>query len=377
MKLKKTPLNSAHRELGAKMVSFAGWEMPVQYESVLKEHLAVRESVGVFDVSHMGQITLQGPDALSMAQKVTSNDVRRLADGQAQYSAFLSPKGTFIDDVVLYRIGAEHLFICVNASNREKDFTWLQQQKEGEVTIADQSNHYAQLAIQGPAAEGILQKLTDIDLASIHFYQFTSGILNGVETLISRTGYTGEDGFEIYVPAQEVESIWRKLFSLPRPPLVRPAGLAARNTLRLEMCYALYGNDIDQTTTPLEAGLEWIVKLHKSSFIGKEPLQKQRTAGVNRKLVGFEMLDRGIARDGFKTYIDGTQVGQVTSGSFSPSLKKNIGLAYLPVSHAEPGQSFDIEIRGEFRKARVSRTPFYRRRERSSNTQSKSQTTDP
>ena len=377
MKLRKTPLNSAHRKLGAKMVPFAGWEMPVQYESALKEHLAVRESVGVFDVSHMGQITLQGPDALSMAHKVTSNDVHQLADGQAQYSAFLSPEGTFIDDIVLYRISAEYLFICVNASNRKKDFQWLQQQKEGEVEVADQSDHYAQLAIQGPTAEGLLQKLTDIDLANIHYYQFTSGSLSGVETLISRTGYTGEDGFEIYIPAQEAESIWHTLFSLPGPPLVRPAGLAARNTLRLEMSYALYGNDIDHNATPLEAGLEWIVKLYKSAFIGKESLQKQRTAGVRRKLVGFEMLDRGIARDSFKTYIDRTQVGQVTSGSFSPSLKKSIGLTYLPVSHAQPGQLFDIEIRGELRRARVAKTPFYRRRGPSSNTDVKSQPTDP
>lgn len=358
------------------MVPFAGWEMPVQYESALKEHLAVRESVGMFDVSHMGQITLQGPQALSMAQKVTSNDVSQLADGQAQYSAFLSPEGTFIDDIVLYRIGAQCLFICVNASNRERDYQWLQQQKEGEVEIADQSEHFAQLAIQGPAAEGVLQKLTDIDLASLHYYRFASGSLGGIETLISRTGYTGEDGFEIYIPAQEAPSIWRKLLHLPRPPLVRPAGLAARNTLRLEMCYALYGNDIDDTTTPLEAGLEWIVKLHKPAFVGKEPLQKQRAAGVRRNLVGFEMVDRGIARDGFKTYIDGTQVGQVTSGSFSPSLKKSIGLAYLPISHAQPGQAFDIEIRGDLRQAKVAKTPFYRRRERSSNADSQSQPID-
>ncbi len=274
MTLKKTPLNALHRKYGARMVDFAGWEMPVHYGSALKEHLAVRKGAGVFDVSHMGEIEFIGPDALAMAQKVTSNDISRLSDGQAQYSAFLNPQGTFIDDIVVYRISDQHIFVCVNAANREKDYQWVKSQKEGRVDILDNSDSYVQLAIQGPQAEAVLQKLTDLDLSSIQYYGFTYGNVNDTRGLISRTGYTGEDGFEIYIPVEEAPSIWERLFQVGKPFEIMAAGLAARNTLRLEVAYCLYGNEIDETTTPWEAGLGWIVRLGKGEFIGHDTLEK-------------------------------------------------------------------------------------------------------
>ncbi|MDA2937139.1 glycine cleavage system aminomethyltransferase GcvT, partial [Acidobacteria bacterium AH-259-A15] len=359
-----TPLNTVHRELGARMMGFAGWEMPVQYDSPLREHRAVRERVGVFDVSHMGQIEIVGKDALSVAQKLTSNDISRLSDGQAQYSAFLYPEGTFVDDIVLYRINSEHIFICVNAANKDKDLQWARRAKKGDVQFLDNSNSYVQLAIQGPEAQAVLQQLTDVDLSSMKYYWFAFGKVEGAKALISRTGYTGEDGFEIYIPPDKAESIWRKLFTVGKPFEIMPAGLAARNTLRLEMRYPLYGNDIDDHTTPWEAGLGWIVKLGKGDFIGKETLEKQKEEGVQRKLVGFEMVDRGIARDHYPILIDGQQVSQVASGSFAPSLQKSIGLTYLPIECSQIGQLLDVEIRRKLLKAKVVETPFYKKRQR-------------
>ncbi|MFQ5928896.1 MAG: glycine cleavage system aminomethyltransferase GcvT [Acidobacteriota bacterium] len=361
MTLKKTALNAVHKELGARMVDFVGWEMPVQYGSALREHQAVRERVGVFDVSHMGQIEIVGKDALSVAQKLTSNDISRLSDGQAQYSAFLYREGTFVDDIVLYRINPEHIFICVNAANKDKDLQWARRAKKGDVQILDNSNSYVQLAIQGPEAQAVLQQLTDVDLSSMKYYWFALGKVHGAKALISRTGYTGEDGFEIYIPPDKAESIWCKLFTVGKAFEIMPAGLAARNTLRLEMRYPLYGNDIDDHTTPWEAGLGWIVKLGKGDFIGKETLEKQKEEGVQRKLVGFEMVDRGIARDHYPILIDGQRVGQVTSGSFAPSLQKSIGLTYLPIECSQIGQLLDVEIRRKLLKAKVAETPFYRK----------------
>lgn len=344
------------------MIEFAGWEMPVQYESALKEHLAVRQSVGLFDVSHMGQLEVRGRKALATVQKVTCNDAGRVADGQTQYSAFLYPDGTFVDDIVVYRITAEHFFICVNAANKDKDYQWLRRHQEGEVEILDSSDHYALLALQGPNAPQVLQSVTPADLVSVKRYWFIQGEVVGVPALISRTGYTGEDGFELYILCETAELVWQELLAAGAPFSIRPAGLAARNTLRLEVRYALYGNDIDETTTPWEAGLGWIVKMHKGNFIGREALEQQKQQGVVRKLVGFEMVDRGIPRDHFPVYVDGKPFGHVTSGSFSPSLQKGIGLTYLPVSGAETGTEFEIDRRGKRLRAKVVETPFYKRK---------------
>lgn len=344
------------------MIEFAGWEMPVQYESALKEHLAVRQSVGLFDVSHMGQLEVRGRKALATVQKVTCNDAGRVADGQTQYSAFLYPDGTFVDDIVVYRITAEHFFICVNAANKDKDYQWLRRHQEGEVEILDSSDHYALLALQGPNAPQVLQSVTPADLVSVKHYWFIQGQVVGVPALISRTGYTGEDGFELYILCETAELVWQELLAAGAPFGIRPAGLAARNTLRLEVRYALYGNDIDETTTPWEAGLGWIVKMHKGDFIGREALEQQKQQGVVRKLVGFEMVDRGIPRDHFPVYVDGKPFGHVTSGSFSPSLQKGIGLTYLPVSGAETGTEFEIDRRGKRLRAKVVETPFYKRK---------------
>ncbi len=343
------------------MVDFAGWEMPVHYGSALKEHFSVRQGVGVFDVSHMGEIEMVGKDALAMAQKLTSNDISRLADGQAQYSAFLYPEGTFIDDIVLYRINAEHIFICVNAANKDKDFQWVRKHKQGQVDILDSSDSYVQLAIQGPQAETVLQQLTEVDLSSLQYYWFTHGKVHGARALISRTGYTGEDGFEIYIPVEAAQPIWERLFQVGQRFQITAAGLAARNTLRLEVAYCLYGHEINETTNPWEAGLGWIVKLSKGEFIGQEALVKLKEEGHHRRLVGFEMVDRGIARDHFPVSVGDQRVAEVTSGGFAPSLNKSVGLVYLPVEYAQPGQQFQVDIRGKLLQAKVVETPFYNR----------------
>lgn len=343
------------------MVAFAGWELPVQYKSALEEHHAVRERVGVFDVSHMGQIELLGPDALKLAQKVTCNDVSRLSVGQAQYSALLTPSGTFVDDIVVYNFGSKRIFICVNAATCAKDFAWIGEQREGEVDVVNRSDSYAQIAVQGPRAEEVVQQLTSVDLSQIKFYWFTEGAIGGADAIISRTGYTGESGFELYVSPDAAESIWLKLFEVGEPFGITPAGLAARNTLRLEMKYPLYGNDIDDTRTPLEAGLGWIVKLGKD-FVGKERLAEQKASGVDLKLVGFELTDSGIVRDGYAVIINGREVGKVTSGGFSPSLGKSIGLAYVPTDFSQFGQVLEIDIRGKIRRAEVVETPFLKKK---------------
>ena len=362
MAARRTALHSIHKQMGARMVEFAGWEMPVQYQGTIKEHLAVRQAVAVFDVSHMGQLELIGEGAVAMAQKVTCNDLARLSDGQVQYSALLSPQGTFLDDVVVYRFQSNHIFICVNASTREKDFQWLIEQKEPDVEIIDSSDRYALLALQGPKAEPVLQQLTDVSLSSLKYYWFLKGKVDEIPALISRTGYTGEDGFEIYVGPESAERVWCRLLKAGEGFGMTPAGLAARNTLRLEVRYPLYGNDIDETTTPWEAGLDWIVSLEKGNFIGKAALQKQKKAGVPRYLRGFEMIDRGIARDHYSIYLAGKIAGSVTSGSFAPYLQKSIGLAYLPAAHSQVGQGFEIDVRGRHLKAKVVKTPFYKRK---------------
>jgi aminomethyltransferase len=359
--MNRTPLYHAHLELNARMVDFAGWEMPVQYAGTLKEHLAVRTAAGLFDVSHMGQIEIRGPKALDFTQGMTCNDLSRLTDGQAQYSALLYPEGTFVDDVVIYRIHARYLLLCVNASNREKDYQWLLEHRHGDVEIRDASDEYAQLALQGPRSQEILERLTLLDLDALPYYWFTRGRVAGADCLVSRTGYTGEDGFELYLSPSEAAKVWDALLDAGKPAGIRPAGLAARNTLRLEVRYLLYGNDIDETTNAWEAGLGWIVDMDQGPFSGRESLYRIRQEGPARKLVGFEITGRGIARDHDPVLIDGARSSQVSSGSYSPSGKKSIGLVYLPVEKAVPGQEFEIENRRRLLPAVVVKTPFYRR----------------
>jgi len=364
--LKRTPLNSAHRQMGGRMVNFGGWDMPVQYPAgTIEEHLRTRTHAGLFDVSHMGEIDVRGPDAIAFVNRLTSNDVRKLVDGQAQYSALTTPEGTIIDDLLVYRLAADHLLLVVNAGTTDKDWDWIKSHHSGEsVELNNVSSDYCQIALQGPDAESILQTLTNVPLAEIKYYHFTPGSVDGVQGIVSRTGYTGEDGFEVYAPADRAEQLWNKILDAGKtgtPTGVLPCGLAARNTLRLEAGMALYGNDIDETTTLLEANLGWICKLDKGDFTGRESLARQKEDGVQRKLVGFEVTERGIARDHQDVLIDDECVGQVTSGSPAPFLKKNIGLTYVPVAHANVGQQIQIDVRGKLVGAQLVKTPFYKR----------------
>jgi aminomethyltransferase len=357
--LLKTPLNEVEKELGGKMVDFGGWELPVQYGGILEEHEAVRTKVGIFDVSHMGEVTVKGPQALELLQRATCNDVAKLADGRIHYNGLLYPTGGFVDDILIYQNDPNDFFVVVNASNTDKDFEWMQQSAQGlDVEVKNVSKDWAQLAIQGPEAEKILQPLVPaLNLADIKYYRFANGVVDGVPAIVSRTGYTGEDGFEIYIAPDEAPRIMRKLVELG----VKPCGLGARDTLRLEAKMALYGNDIDHTTTPIEADLGWIVKLDKGEFAGRDVIAREKEEGPRRKLVGFEMIDRGIARHGYPVVSDGEEVGVVTSGTHSPTLKKAIGLAYLPLDKSAQGSEFSVLIRGKETRARVVPTPFYKR----------------
>ena len=343
---KQTPLNAAHRKLGGKMVDFAGWDMPVQYAGVVAEHEAVRTAVGLFDVSHMGEIEFRGRDALETANRLITNDLAKAADGQAVYAGLLNEKGGFVDDVVAYKFSPEHIFICVNASNADKDFEWMKAHSGRDCQPINRSADYAQIAVQGPKAFALVQRLTNRPLQPVATYRFTSGKVAGVEAIISRTGYTGEDGFEIFVAPDDAEALWRTLMEAGGPKGLRPCGLAARDTLRLEARMALYGNDIDEEHTPLEAGLGWIVKLDKGDFLGRPALAEQKARGVERKLAGFELLDRGIARHGYPVYFEGKETGPVTSGTHAPYLKKSIGLTYLPARAAAVGTEIAVGIRG-------------------------------
>ncbi len=363
--LLRTALNSAHKQLKAKMVPFGGWEMPVEYSGIVQEHMAVRTRAGLFDVSHMGEIEVRGPEALQVVQKVTCNDASKLSVGQAQYSGLMYPQGTLVDDLLVHKMADDHYFLVVNASNQWRDFDWIAEQNTFNARVSNEGERYTQLAIQGPEALAVLQKLTQTDLASIRYYWFTRGQVDGVDAIIARSGYTGEDGFEIYFDPEHSERIWNKLLETGREHGLIPVGLGARNTLRLEAKMALYGHEIDETHTPLEAGLGWMCKLDKGAFLGRDVLQKQKQEGVKRKLVGFEMLERGIARDGYPVYVDGTEVGYVTSGSPAPFLKKNIGLAYLPAELATVGRDIQIGIRNQRAAARTVETPFYKRKRES------------
>jgi len=366
LELKRTPLNSAHRRLGGRMVEFGGWDMPVQYAAgTMTEHLRTRSHAGLFDVSHMGEIDVRGADAIPFVNLLVSNDAARLVDGQAQYSALTTPEGTVIDDLLVYRFAEDHLLLVVNAGTTEKDWDWIRSHHSNEnVELKNVSSDYCQIAIQGPEALSILQTLTAVPINEIKYYHFREGEIDGVAAIVSRTGYTGEDGFEVYAAPDKAEQIWNKILeagNFGTDSGVLPCGLAARNTLRLEAGMCLYGHEIDETTTLLEANLEWITKFNKGEFIGREPLAKQKEAGVKRKLIGFEVTDRGIARDEQEVFIDGRRAGRVTSGSPAPFLRKNIGMAYVPVESAKEGGAIEIDVRGRLLAARIVPLPFYQR----------------
>jgi aminomethyltransferase len=360
-RLKVTPLNSVHRRLGARMVDFGGWDMPMQYSGIMDEHHAVRRAVGVFDVSHMGEIEIRGPEALAATEFVTTNAVSRLKIGQIQYSGLLYPHGGFVDDILVHKVAEDHYFLCVNASNQEKDFEHIRGSNRWNATVEYASERYAQIAVQGPDAQATLQKLTATELAAMRYYTFLDGEVCGEPARIARTGYTGESGFEIYVAPEAAPRIWDRIFDAGQEFGVKPCGLGARNTLRMEAAMALYGHEIDATITPLEAGLAWIVKLDKGEFNGRAVLEKQQQEGVRRKLIGFEMRGRGIARDGYEIVADGRRVGWVTSGGPSPTLNKNIGLCYLPVELATTGRAISVLVRGQPVEAVTVATPFYKR----------------
>ncbi len=362
---RKTPLNAVHRESGAKMVPFGGWDMPVEYSGLIAEHMAVRTAAGLFDVSHMGELEITGPGALAFLQRVTSNNVARLVDGQAQYSALPTAAGTPVDDIVLFRRDAERYMVVVNASNIEKDLQWLRAQAPDDCAVVDRSDDYALLALQGPRAQAILQPLVDVDLPGVKYYHFADARVDGHPATVSRTGYTGEDGFEIFVSPTSADPLWRRLLESGREHGLLPAGLGARDTLRLEARMCLYGNDMDDTTTLVEAGLGWIVSLDeaKGDFMGRAVLAEQKKSGAPRKLVGFEVMGRGIARHGHLVYLPGEPgaAGQVTSGTYAPYLQKNIGLCYLPAARSAVGTAFDVDVRGRRVASRAVPTPFYKR----------------
>src|SRR5581483_3881762 len=359
--LKRTPLNGVHRALGAKMVDFGGWDMPVQYSGIVDEHNTVRNSVGLFDVSHMGEIEIRGPEAMQLTDAVTTNAVRKLKDGQAHYSGLLYEHGGFVDDILVHRVSGAHFFLCVNASNQEKDFEHIRKQNRFDCEVRFASERYAQLAIQGPKALETGQKLTSTELSGIRYYWFADGKFAGVPARIAHTGYTGEDGFEIYVAPEYAVDVWTAILEAGKPFGIKPCGLGARNTLRLEAKMALYGHEIGASITPFEADLGWIVKMDKGDFTGREALEKAQQQGITRKLAGFEMKERGIGRDGYEVWMDGKPAGWVTSGGPSPTLNKNIGLCYLPVDKATAGQSIQVIIRNAPVEAQTVPTPFYKR----------------
>ncbi len=359
--LKRTPLYAAHRRAGGKMVEFAGWEMPVQYRGVIEEHLAVRSRAGLFDVSHMGEIEITGADALEFCQRISANDVARMKVSQAQYNLLLNDRGGVVDDVIFYRLEPNHFLICVNAANSDKDYHWIRDHAEGRVEVTDVSARYAQLALQGPRAEKILQPLTALKLGEMKSFNFAFGDVGSIRCLVARTGYTGEDGFELYCRSGDAERLWNALMECGAAEGLVPVGLGARDTLRLEKAYPLYGHELDDTTMPLEAGLEWVTKFSKPAFIGREVLVRQKEEGVKRRLVGLELREPGIARGDYPLFKNDTRVGRVTSGTKSPSLGKSIALGYVASEVAAIGSTIDVEIRGRRVRSEVVSLPFYRR----------------
>ena len=359
--LKKTPLFDLHRSLNAKLVDFGGWNMPVQYSGILQEHNAVRTGVGLFDVSHMGEIEIRGPQAAQLVDHVSTNNAAKLKVGQAHYSALLYEHGGFVDDILVHKVSDTNFFLCVNASNQEKDFEHIRSQNRWDAEVDFASERYAQIAIQGPKAIETLQKLTETNLQEIRYYWFAEGVVSGVPARIAHTGYTGEDGFEIYVPPNSAAQLWGELMTAGEEFGIKPCGLGARNTLRLEAKMALYGHEITASTNPYEADLSWIVKMDKGEFVGRPALEKAVEQGVTRKLVGFEMKDRGIGRDGYEVWLGGKPAGWVTSGGPSPTLNKNIGLCYLPAEKAVPGEKIQVLVRNSPVEAVTVATPFYKR----------------
>jgi aminomethyltransferase len=343
------------------MVNFGGWDMPVEYSGIVAEHMATRTAAGLFDVSHMGEIEVRGAHALELVQHVTCNDAFKLVVGQAHYSGLMTEKGTFVDDLLVHKISDTHYFLCVNAGNQDQDFEHIRAHNRAGAEIENAGERYSQIAIQGPKALGILQRFTSVPLESIRYYHFAFGKVDGVDCLMARTGYTGEDGFEIYFASEHSEKVWTKLLDAGSGEGLLPCGLGARNTLRLEASMCLYGHEIDETTTPWEAGLGWICKPAKGEFLGRDFLVRQKEKGVDRTLVGFEMRDRLIARDACTVSIGGAQAGRVTSGSPAPFLKKNIGMAYVPTEFKAPGTEISIGIRANQGPARIVPMPFYKR----------------
>jgi aminomethyltransferase len=363
--VKETRLNFSHKKLGAKMIEFFGWEMPVEFSGVIDEHLAVRQKAGLFDVSHMGEIVISGRQALDFIQYLTPNDAARLTPEKVQYSCLTTPQGTFVDDLLVYCLDSEKYLLVVNCSNSNKDYEWILSHKEGfDVKVENRSDDYTQLALQGPRALEILKPLIDVNMEEMNTFGSSCGEIEEEEVLVSRTGYTGEDGFEVYTLSSRPEKIWDAILERGKNFGVVPVGLGARDTLRLEARLMLYGNDIDETTTVLEAGLGWLVKYEKGEFLGRDALLKQKEDGIKRRLVGFELIEKGIARQHYPVFVEGKKVSEVNSGTFSPYLRKSIGLTYLPVEYKEIGTEFEIEIRDKKVKARVVPTPFYKRGEK-------------
>jgi len=343
------------------MVDYCGWDMPVEYSGITREHLAVRTAAGLFDVSHMGEIEVRGPRALALLQHVTCNDVSRLHDNQAQYSALMLPNGSAIDDCLVHRFAPDHYFLCVNAANTDKDFAWIVKCDSFGAEVSNVSPQYSQIALQGPRALAILRKVTETDPGDLKYYWFRRARCAGVDGILARTGYTGEDGFEFYFPPASSQQVWNALLEGGKVEGLIPAGLGARNTLRMEAGFPLYGHELDEQTTLLEANLGWIVKPDKGDFIGRDALLRERAQGLAKKLIGFEMIDRAPARDGYAVWIDGKCAGKVTSGSPAPFLKKNIGMAYVPPDDAQVGRELQVEIRGRMAPARIIPLPFYKR----------------
>jgi aminomethyltransferase len=366
--IKTTPLHAEHMAAGGRMVEFAGFELPVQYTGVVEEHLCVRRRAGLFDVSHMGEIEISGPGAFDFVQLISCNDHAKMTVGRAQYTGIMYPEGTFVDDTLVHKLADDHYLLVVNAANRLKDAAYLQDLAVGRegVEVADRSDDYAQVALQGPLSTDILQPLTDLKLGELKYYRFVYGEVAGARALVARTGYTGEDGYEVYTEPQHAAEVWRSLLAEGQPHGLQPAGLGARDTLRFEAGMCLYGNDIDATTTPLEAGLGWIVKLGKGDFIGRDVLARQKDEGVDRLLCGFEMIDRGIARHGYPVSLEdgGEKVGEVTSGTRSPTLEKALGMVYLPIDVARPGHEIFVGIRQRSARAHVVELPFYSRKKK-------------
>jgi aminomethyltransferase len=360
--MKPTPLSAVHESLGARMVEFGGWYMPVQYSSIMEEHEAVRTKAGLFDLFHMGEFWLTGPDAMKNLQKIVPQDIETLSDRQIAYTPMCRPDGSIVDDLLVYRWSPRKFLLVVNAANLEKDFAWIQSQLEGNVFFENKSDITGLIAIQGPMAQEILQKITRQNLKAIKYYWFTDGWVNGVSCIVSRTGYTGEEGFELYFPADHCQKVWEALMDAGKSSGIKPIGLGARDTLRLEARLMLYGNDIHDGTTPIEANLDWTCKFQKGSFTAFDVLKEQKEKGVSKTLVGFEMGKGPAPRHGYAVFHQGKKVGEVTSGTMSPTLKKNIGLAYVPPSLKAVGSKFKVEIRGQMLDATVIETPFYSRK---------------